>query len=319
MAAVERNNNTNGGVMHTIKANTILRLSAWFFVLVGLILLISTSAVGAVESTAAEERITMSPSTTSLKVDAGQTISSTMKVVNDGDVAYGFSVYARPYGVINEQYEPNFASQNANASIYKWVQFDQTKYQIEPGQSVEVKYTIRVPADATPGGHYGVLFAETDEKGVEGTGVARKKRVGNLLYVTVNGTYETAGAFKEFVLPFWQTSAPLVSSVRIENTGNVDFRAKVSTVAKDLFGQTKYSYTGDPIALPDTTRLMEMKWEKAPNFGFFKIDQSVEFLGQVHKNTGYVLIAPRWAPVILIVIISAGAAYAVLQRRNSGR
>jgi hypothetical protein len=302
-------------------SKTLLMTGRTLSVLVGIIgiTLFAGASAFAAEADQATERITMSPSSTSLKLNAGETKQGSMKVKNDGDVAYGFSVYARPYGVSNELYEPDFTTQKSNTSVYKWVQFDQTKYQVAPGQEVEVRYTIRVPADAAPGGHYGVLFAETDERGLEGTGVARKKRVGNLLYVTVNGQYKTSGTFKEFILPFWQTSAPLVSSVRIENNGNVDFRAKVSTVAKDLFGGTKYSYTGDPIALPGTTRLMEMKWEKAPNFGIFKIEQSVEFLGQKQVNDGYVLIAPRWAPVVLIVILSAGAAYAVLQRRNSRR
>lgn len=284
----------------------------------GVTLLASANSL-AVDSQEVTERITMSPSSTTLQLNAGETKRGGMKVKNDGDVAYGFSVYARPYGVSNELYEPDFTTQKLNTAVYKWIQFDQTKYQIAPGEEVDVQYTIRVPADAAPGGHYGVLFAETDERGLEGTGVARKKRVGNLLYVTVNGEYKTSGIFKEFILPFWQTSAPLVSSVRIENNGNVDFRAKVTTTAKDLFGRTKYKYTGDPIALPETTRLMEMKWENAPNFGIFKVDQSVEFLGQAHQNDGYVLIAPRWAPVILILILSAGAGYAVLQWRSNRR
>ena len=300
---------------------TLLTAGRVFGVLAGVvgITLLASSHTFAVEDGEVTERITMSPSSTSIQLNAGATTQGSMKVKNDGGVAYGFSVYARPYGVSNELYAPDFTTHKSNTNIYKWVQFDQTRYQVAPGEEVEVRYTIRVPADAAPGGHYGVLFAETDERGLEGTGVARKKRVGNLLYVTVDGEYKTSGAFKEFILPFWQTSAPLVSSVRVENNGNVDFRANVTTTAKDLFGRTKYRYTGDPITLPGTIRLMEMKWEKAPNFGVFKVDQSVEFLGQKHVNDGYVLIAPRWVPVVLIVILSAGAAYAVLQRRNNRR
>ena len=288
----------------------------------GCMLLVSfmaASSVSAVETSEQKERITLSPSSTELKINAGETSRGTMKVINDGDIAYGFSVYARPYGVTNEQYDPDFTNQESNAGVYKWVQFDQTKYQIQPGQVIEINYTIRAPADAAPGGHYGVLFAETDERGLEGTGVARKKRVGNLLYVTVNGTYQTSGLFKEFILPFWQTKNPVVSSARVVNTGNADFRAKVTTTAKDIFGRTKYKYTGDPIVLPDTTRLLEMQWENAPNFGIFNITQTVSFLDQQHEHRGYVLIAPRWAPVVLIIILAAGAAYGILQRRNDRR
>lgn len=267
----------------------------------------------------AQNSITLSPSSTSLAVNAGEVSTGTMKVINEGDSAYDFSVYARPYGVTNEQYDPDFTTQNINANVYKWVQFSQTKFHIDPDQSVDVAYTLHVPADAAPGGHYGVLFAETDASTVLSTGVARKNRVGNLLYVTVKGSHIEKGALKDFVLPTWQTSAPMVSSVRIQNAGNVDFRAKVTTTAKDMFGRIKYSYTGDPIILPDTTRLAEMKWEKAPNFGIFNVKQTVEFLNQKHQNEGLVLIAPKWAPIVVIVIIIVGAGYAVLRRRNNSR
>lgn len=266
-----------------------------------------------------EERITLSPSSTTLKLDAGQTARGSMKITNNGDVAYGFNVYARPYAVTNERYDPDFTNQTANTSVYKWVQFDQTAYQINPGETIEVTYAIRVPTNAAPGGHYGVLFAETNERGLEGTGVARKKRVGNLLYVTVNGAYKTSGELQEFILPFWQYRAPVESSARIKNTGNVDFKAKVNTTAKDLFGRTKFVYNGDPIVLPDTTRLAEMKWEKAPAFGLFNVRQTVEFLGQKHESGGFVLIAPRWFPVALILILVATGAYALYRKRHGRR
>jgi hypothetical protein len=278
--------------LYTIRQVSILALTTI------ILTLFMATVASAQETESNNERITLSPSSTELKINAGESKRGSMKVVNDGDVSYGFSVYARPYSVSNEVYEPDFTSPESNTDVYKWIQFDKTAYTIEPGQTIDVQYTLRVPAGATPGGHYGVLFAETDERGFEGTGVARKKRVGNLLYVTVNGDYRTSGELKEFILPFWQTQVPVQSSARVVNTGNVDFRAKAVTTAKDIFGRTKFTYTGDPIVLPGTTRLVEMKWENAPSFGVFNVSQNVEFLDQKHENSGYVLIAPRWFPIL---------------------
>jgi hypothetical protein len=291
----------------------------WSIVAMAIMAVFGGSVASAQSAEAEAERITLSPSSTSLAVDAGQTVTGSMKVVNDGTVSYGFNVYARPYAVSNEAYDPDFTKQAANTGVYKWVQFNQTAYTIEPGQTIEVKYTLRVPADAAPGGHYGVLFAETNERGLEGTGVARKKRVGNLLYITVNGAYKTEGNLKEFILPFWQFKAPVVSSLRLQNTGNADFKTKVTTTAKSLFGQTKFTYMGDPIVLPGTTRLVEMKWEKAPAFGLFKVQQTAEFLGKKHEHSGYVLIAPRWFPITLVLILLAVGTYAIRQKRQSRR
>lgn len=279
----------------------------------------ATSSVLAQESDDAMERITLSPSSRQIKAAAGSVLGGTMKIINSGDVAYDFTVYARPYSVSNENYDPNFTDSKPNADLYKWVQFQQTKYSVEPGQSVEVPYVIQIPSGAAPGGHYGVLFAETQEQEVGSTGVARQKRVGKIIYATVNGEFRTSGELKEFILPSWQRQAPVTSSARIANTGNTDFEAKVSTVAKDLFGRVKFRYTGDPIVLPETTRLIEMKWENAPSFGLFNVTQKVEFLDQKHENSGYLLIAPIWFPILLVGLILLGGIYAVLKRRNNRR
>lgn len=277
-----------------------------------------TVPVGA-QNNSGVEKITMSPSSRTIKADAGSVIKGNMQVINSGGVAFDFTVYASPYSVKGEDYDPDFSGKVSNTKVQEWVRFDKTLYSLEPGREQEVPYSVHIPEDAAPGGHYGVVFAETKARELGSTGVARQKRVGQVLYITVNGNYKSEGRIASFILPFWQTKPPVVSSARVTNSGNVDFETEVKTVAKDIFGRTKFTYTGDPVVLPDTTRLIEMEWEKAPNFGFFRVSQTVKFLGQEHKNNGFVLIAPRWFPVLLLVIILSGASYAIIQRRKTSR
>ena len=285
----------------------------------GLIISAVTVPVGAQEGQQSTESITASPSSESFDINAGDTKRSSMKIINDGQVAYDFIVYARPYSVINENYDPNFSIIKTNTNVHKWVQFDKTKYRLEPGQKATVTYTILVPADAAPGGHYGVIFAETQQREIGTTGVSRQKRVGNLVYARVNGTIQESGKFIEFILPLWQRKSPVISSARVTNTGNVDFDTDVKTVAKDMFGRTKFTYTGDPVVLPGTTRLVQMNWDKAPNFGLFRVSQNVAFLDQKHANSGVILLAPVWFPILLGATLVGGIVYAVLAYRKRRR
>lgn len=265
------------------------------------------------------EKITLSPSSKTVKADSGSRVTGTLEVHNTGTVAFDFEVYASPYGVRGENYDPEFTESKPNRDVYKWVRFSQTDFSIEPGQKREVNYTLDIPADATPGGHYGVIFAETKARAIGNTGVERQKRVGQVIYATINGNYKSEGKLDNFILPFWQTKPPMISSARVTNTGNVDFETEVKTVAKDMFGRTKYEYTGDPIVLPDTTRLIEMKWEKAPTFGLFNVSQNIKFLGKEHTNNRLVLVAPRWFPVLVLIVVVSGAGYAVVTRRKNNR
>jgi hypothetical protein len=262
------------------------------------------------------ERISMTPSSQTFAVDAGASADGTLDVINSGDLPFDFRVYASPYGVKDESYTPDFSGKFPNSDAFRWVRLDATGGSLKPGEKKTVTYRLTVPANAAPGGHYGVIFAETKAQDISSTGVSRQKRVGQILFATINGTTQKAGTVAGFNLPFWQWRAPLISSVRVKNTGNVDLDTKVETVAKDIFGRTKFTYTGDAAVLRDTTRRIDMNWDKAPNFGLFRVTQGVRLLGQENMHSGFVLVAPRWFLIIIVLIILSGVAYAVVHRRR---
>lgn len=268
--------------------------------------------------TTATESITLSPVNKRYQIDAGTLKTDTMTIVNDGKLAYDFILYARPYSIKDEAYMiPDFTSTASNADAYRWMQFEQTKYHIEPGQTLEVGYTMRVPDDAAPGGHYGVLFAETQPiGGGEGSVVARKKRVGMVIYATVKGEYKTAGKHLGAQIPFWQFRAPLTASVRVQNDGNSDFFAKTTYTVKDLFGATKYNETKENPVLPQTKRQIPLEWKSAPWFGLYNVGVTSSYLDQEHTSSGYVLLAPRWLLIVLAITIAGGVIYGVLRRKR---
>jgi hypothetical protein len=265
------------------------------------------------------ESITMSPTSRSYRVDAGKSINDKLTIVNDGAKAYDFLVYARPYSVSNEAYDPNFTATPTNADVYGWVQFPKTKYHLESGKSTTVDFTINVPAAATPGGHYGVIFVETQpaaNEAIPASGVIRKKRVGSIIYATVNGAYKTAGEAVSAEIPFWQVQPPLHTTVTAKNTGNTDFTDSVRLTVKDVFGNVKYDATKDYQVLPQTTRKINLDWSSSSWFGFYKVETAQKILGKSTASSGYVLMMPRFVPIVFIVILLIGGAYAWFRRRK---
>lgn len=265
------------------------------------------------------ESMTISPASNKLVVDAGKVVDGKITIVNDGSEGYDFVVYARPYSIIDNQYSsPNFTQVTPTSDVYKWLSFPQTKYRIESGATVTVPYTMRVPADAAPGGHYGVIFAETQPESEQPTGsmILRKKRAGSLMYVTVNGEYKLSGQEKPGSIPFWQSLPPLTTTVSAQNDGNTDFASKTRLVVKDIFGTTKYDVKKEFQVLPGTTRTMNLEWAQALWFGFYKVETHQEFLDKSFTREGYVLMMPRFLPILLVVMIGIGIVYAYLRQRK---
>lgn len=262
------------------------------------------------------ESITLSPVSKRYELKAGETKIDELTVINDGQEAYDLIAYAKPYSVANEDYKPDFVSETTNSDAYRWIKFDKPKYHLEAGETAKIGYTITVPENATPGGHYGVLFAETQPKEAVGGGnaVVRKKRVGAILYATVQGTYQTGGQQDSVDIPWLQFEPPLVTSLKTSNNGNTDFIDSVTFQVSDLFGSLKFEEKKDFPILPQTARKMEFEWKTAPAFGLFKVDTRSEFLDQKHDTSGYVLIMPTWALGIIAVLIVGGVAYLIVRR-----
>lgn len=270
-----------------------------------------TQPVQAIEG----ESIVLSPASNRLTIDAGQTRKGTLKVINDGTIAYDFVVYASPYSVSNGAYVPNYNDKKANADLYTWVTFDKKDYTLNPGQSIDVPYTIVVPADAAPGGHYGVLFAETQAD--EGNGqIARKKRVGSIVYSTVNGDYITAGKQIDAQIDWLQLGGPVVATATVENTGNVDFLMTELLEVKNVFGAVSYKKTNERIVLPKTTRDIGMSWENGPIMGLYNVKVETKILDKVTTKQSWVLLMPMWILVVMVIAIVAIIYWAFFRHRR---
>lgn len=304
-----------------------LILSSLVFVLT--VSLMSPLAVHAQETPGATESITLSPVSRKYKVDAGQTVSDKLTIVNDGQVDYDFIVYSRPYSIPAtstgdyDYTKPNFTAAPGNgapknADAYGWIQFPKTKFNVKAGATVEVAYTMTVPKQAAPGGHYGVIFAETQppQNQGEGNAVVRKKRVGTILYSTVNGQFSTAGQLEKTDIPFWQLEPPLKATSTVKNTGNTDFTNDTVYTVKDVFGNTKFSETKQYTILPQTTRKMTFDWTRASWFGLYKVELEQTVLGKKTTNSGFVLMMPRYLPILLLVLALIGGAYAWFRHKK---
>jgi hypothetical protein len=265
------------------------------------------------------ESITLSPVRSKYTVDAGATTEGKLTVVNDGKVGYDFIVYSRPYSVSNDgKYEPNFTETPERSDAYGWVRFAKTKYRLEAGATIEVPYTLSVPQRASPGGHYGVLFAETQPAANQdgANSVVRKKRVGSLLYVTVNGQYQTSGSVESTTIPFWQVQPPLSATATVKNSGNVDITDATVFTVKDVFGNVKYKEAKEYSVLPDRSRDITFSWKDASWFGFYNVEVTHSLLDKQSGTSGYVLLLPRFIPFLLIAIGLAGGAYAWFKRKD---
>ena len=285
----------------------------------GIALVLIGGMVGAAKAYAADplEEITISPTDKHYELNPGETVSDSFTILNSGQSEYDFITYGSPYSVNDGNYNAVYDINAPRSDAFRWVQMDTTQWHATVRQTITVPFTIRVPANATPGGHYGVLFAET-KPADDASGIVRKKRIGMILYVKVKGDVVNRGAVKDISTNWFYSHAPITATVSVEDSGNTDFIAKTKMTVTDLFGNVKYVMPQEYNILPGTHRDIPINYETPPWFGLFKVKVEATAIdgGMVHES--YVLVAPYWLILVLGIALILGAIDVVRRKKSKG-
>lgn len=273
------------------------------------------------QNAAAQEReeITMSPAQLRVGGEPGAPVSGKFKVANTGEVEFEFKVYANPYSVTNESYQADYENEAARGDAHKWVSFDITSGTLAPREIAEISYTITPPDNATPGSHYGVIFAETVPPDNAADVVVRAKRVGSVVRLNVAGDTALDGRTESIQLPsvWWQSS--IVAGIRVENTGNTEFDARTTLKIETLLGGELYNDEKTHAVFPGYPRYIEQDWGGNWRFGLYRATVTSDVLGEQTIVKRWVLLLPAWLISTLSILAIATAMYVGfrhLQRRR---
>ena len=279
---------------------TLIGLFSALLVLSGIVV---SSPAHAVEG---YEEMTISPTDKRYEVSAGDTISDSFIILNSGEVPFNFTTYAAPYSVTNSAYNSSYEDA-PRADAYKWVQIPKVDWSADVRETVKVPFTIKVSKTASPGGHYGIIFAEqqpTEEP--DTTGIARKKRLGMIIYITVKGDVVKAGSVGSVDIAPYQSQAPLTAKIRFDNSGNVDYLAKAQMTVTTLFGQRVHSSQTEAVVLPEKPRDVTMEWGNVSWVGAYKVRVATEVFGTQTITERFVVVAPVWLLILIAVVLVFG-------------
>ncbi|MGH7197058.1 MAG: hypothetical protein ACREGJ_04840 [Candidatus Saccharimonadales bacterium] len=114
---------------------------------------------------------------------------------------------------------------------------------LKPKEIKNLPITINVPANASPGGYYGVVRFTATPPELEGTGVSLSASLGALILLRVNGDVKEGLTVEEFSVnkdgkSGWLfESTPLTFIERLKNTGNIHEQPTGQVTITDMFGR----------------------------------------------------------------------------------
>lgn len=271
--------------------------------------------VGVTHAQSASQAITISPASTRLSIDPGATVTDDFEIINGGENGYKVNLSVSPYRVVGEQYDPNFTQLPGTVDASEWVTLSRSSEELDGQKVLSVSYTVTVPENTAPGGYYAVIFAQTSQsEESEASGVIPHNRVGNILYITVNGDVEQSGDATGSAIPFLTFSPSVPVSIKVSNSGGVHFETKATFRVTDFRGNEVFKSEVDRFVLPSTVRDISASWDSPLPFGIYTVERSATVAGEtVQLNPEKIVVISPW--FLFCVVIFLGSIITLLVMR----
>lgn len=194
-----------------------------------------------------KQTISISPTIFEASANPEQVINSEgIKIINSNP--YELEVYI---DVVNFEAQgesgqgkfiPVVESESNGSTIAEWLSVKHETLSIPPEQSVQLPFTVNVPADAAPGGHFAAILVGTKSlSNSEGQmRVETSQVVTSLVFLRVAGDVVEDGFIREFRSTELVSESPKVTfELRFENKGNVHIQPQGDIKILNMWGQER--------------------------------------------------------------------------------
>ncbi len=276
--------------------------------------------------------ITISPPIREFTAKRGEIYQENIRLSNPSNTLIELYPQAMNFTSSGEGGQPKFYGTESESDKYAlstWISFTQPKIALAPSQVVDFSYTIKIPIDAEPGGHYGVLFFSTQAPSASQSGsqVSISSMIGCLHLLRIEGAITESAALESFKFPKIVFKSPVNFTTRVANLGNIHIKPVGEIQIDDYFGTFHQSIEFNESRgniLPASVRAFDNSWDfnLYKNIGPQKVQLKVVYGADakvlVHQSIIWVL--PWWlfiAVASLILLIYAVIKLIYTSRKKS--
>lgn len=214
--------------------------------------------------------LVITPPTFELAGNPGATITNTVRLENTNDYAIQIAVDRRNFTAIGEEGAVGLTEEETTFSLASWITVDPQEITIPPKGIRTFKYTITVPLQAEPGGHFGsLIFRTIPTEKLDGSGAALAQEIGSLILLRIAGDTKEDAAIDSFApqKSFYEYG-PVTLETRMKNNGNVHVKPSGTIAITNIFGQkvATVALEGKNV-LPGAVRRLDATWDTKWRFG----------------------------------------------------
>lgn len=215
--------------------------------------------------------LTISPPTYELTANPGDILENYVKLIGKSDNTVTYEATVEDFRVEGQEGSVQLTGDDANPNAFsKWFTVEPKTITLSPRETKTVKFTIKVPENGEPGGHFAsVLFQPKSIETQSGTGAQVLQKIGALVLLNVSGAFTESGKVQKFesknFIGTYETiiddeaktttysprneefhkeskktyfnEGPVAFDLVVKNEGNVHFRPKGTVTIYNIFGK----------------------------------------------------------------------------------
>ncbi len=221
--------------------------------------------------------LTLSPVRLELTADPGQSINGTFELYNDEGASKTFYSSFENFEAQGESGTPHFTP--GTEGLATWLEAPR-QVTLAAAERKMLHFSVAVPKDADPGGHFAAIFWTASPPPAPGSGqVALGAKVGILVLLNVTGSVKEVDGLLGFGTTTGQkffTALPVNFYYRFHNGGGDRVQPLGQIEVTNMFGGTAVRLDANPgqgNVLPNSVRRFEVAWSAshpaAGGSGFF--------------------------------------------------
>ncbi|PIP30851.1 hypothetical protein CO123_00260 [bacterium (Candidatus Howlettbacteria) CG_4_9_14_3_um_filter_37_10] len=253
--------------------------------------------------------ITIVPLNFELFANPGESKTDKIRVTNTSDVEGSYQILIQDFAATGEEGNVSLFEDeqtNHSFSLAKWIQPEPKNFTLQAKEEKTIYFTINVPKDAEPGGHYASVLVNMGGDVKPNGGASVASRIGSLVLLRVSGNIKEIADVESFTAPGYSEKGPIELDLRVKNTGNNHIKPIGTIVITNILGQKVAEVPLDGLnVLPDAIRKMTTTWKTNKMLAGRYTATLVAHYGTSDKqlsSTISFIVFPKW----LAIVVGAG-------------